>query len=370
MRNCPINLLLIKENSLDYSLIGEMLNEIKKFSFNLQKADRLSIGLACLAEGEIDLVLLDLFLPDSRGLATFDRVFAQAPEVPIIIIASSEDEKLALQAVEKGAQDYLFKGQIDVNLLNRAIGCAIERKRLEMELKKINIKLQQEIIEHKKTQKELKDSLREKLILLKEIHHRVRNNLQFVCSLLFLQKKYTNDKKNSRIFEDFLDRIKSMALVHEKLLESKSLVNINFAEYIKNLADTLFKKFGISDKIALFIDVEELIFGIESAVPCGLVLNELISNSLKHAFPGGRKGEIHLNLFKDKDIDDRITLMVNDNGLGFPKGLDFRNTESLGLKLINFLVLQLNGTIELDQSEGTTFTISFRQISPSLPTTL
>lgn len=218
MTNEPINILLIEDSPLDAGLIMEMLHKVKNFSFNLKHVTRLSTGLACLAEGGVDLVLLDLLLPDSLGLDTFDKIFAKAPDLPIIILPIVEDERLSMKAVENGAQDYLFKGEMDGNLLVRSIGYAMMRK---------------------KAQKELEEALHEKEILLKEIHHRVKNNLQVVCSLLYLQENYFEDEKYKKFFEDTQSRIKSMALVHDKLCHSKSLSHLNFAEYIKDTAAAL-----------------------------------------------------------------------------------------------------------------------------------
>jgi len=339
MTNEPINILMIEDSPLDAALIMEMLQKEKKFSFNLKHVSKLSTGLDCLAEGGFDLILLDLLLPDSLGVDTLDKVFAQAPDLPIIILSIVEDERLSMKAVEKGAQDYLFKGEMDGNLLVRSIGYAMMRK---------------------KAQKELEEALHEKEILLKEIHHRVKNNLQVVCSLLYLQENYFEDEKYKHFFEDTQSRIKSMALVHDQLCHSKSLSHINFAEYIKHTCGDLLHLYNPSDKIKFSMDVEDIELSIESAVPCGLILNELISNSLKHAFPGGEGGQIRLKFCRD--AGRQITLLVNDNGVGFPKDLDFKKTTSLGMKIVKLLVNQLSGAIALDRAEGTTFKISFPEL--------
>ena len=341
MKDKCLNILLIEDSKLDADLIREMLNKVKNFSFNLETVARLSTGLASLDKGGIDLVLLDLLLPDSQGLNTFNRVFAQEPEVPIIILSILEDERLAMKAVENGAQDYLFKGQLDNDLLARSIGYALMRKQAE---------------------KELRIALQEKEILLREIHHRVKNNLQVISSLLYLQERYIEDERYKYIFKDTRNRIKSMALIHDRLCHSPNLSNINFAEYIKDTANTLLQSYKTPDKIILSIDVEDIVISIESAVPCGLILNELISNSLKHAFPEGKEGEIQLSFYRS--AAGLITLMVSDNGVGFPNDFDFKDSKSLGMKLINLLVHQINGTLELDRTGGTSFKISFSEFWP------
>jgi two-component sensor histidine kinase len=142
------------------------------------------------------------------------------------------------------------------------------------------------------------------------------------------------------------------------LYQSKDLSKINFAEYVRNLGDHLLHSYGInSNTITLQAAIDDVFLGIDTAIPCGLIINELVSNSLKHAFPKGRRGEVRVELFSDDN--DGFTLVVSDNGIGFPRDLDFRNTKSLGLQLVMDLVEQLDGNIELDRNHGTTFKITF-----------
>jgi two-component sensor histidine kinase len=211
-------------------------------------------------------------------------------------------------------------------------------------------------------EKKLRASLEEKDLLLKEVHHRVKNNMQVIYSLLNLQSEHIEDPQALRMFKDSQNRVKSMAMVHEKLYRSEDLARINFAEYLRSLTIDLLRSYRAgSDRIQLKIDVQDAFLGIDSAIPCGLITNELVSNSLKHAFPADTKGEIHIELFKDDNGE--LTLTVSDNGIGFPEGVDFRNTESLGLQLVNTLTEQLGGTIELDRSCGTAFKIVFSEIN-------
>ena len=229
------------------------------------------------------------------------------------------------------------------------------------ELAKANEALRAEITARKQAEEQIRASLREKEVLLKEIHHRVKNNLQVISSLLYLQSKKIKDKQTFEILQDSQNRVRSMALVHERLYQSKDLARVDFAEYARNLASYIFRSHGVNaNVIKLKIKVDDVFLGIDMAVPCGLILNELVSNSLKHAFPGGREGEIRIELRSDDD--GQFTLMVSDNGVGIPKDLDFRNTESLGLQLVDTLVNQLEGTIELDRSGGTAFEITFTEL--------
>jgi PAS domain S-box-containing protein len=227
------------------------------------------------------------------------------------------------------------------------------------ELAKANEALQAEIAERKRAEEQIKASLREKEVLLKEIHHRVKNNLQVISSLLYLQSKNVKDKGTFGILQESQSRVRSMVLVHERLYQSPDLARIDFAEYIRSLANYLFRSYGVNTNvIQLRLNVDDVLLGVDTAIPCGLILNELVSNALKHAFPDGREGEVRIELRAD---DGQLTLIVSDNGVGLPQDLDFRDTESLGLQLVNTLVEQIEGTIELDRSDGTAFKITFTE---------
>ncbi|MEW6491122.1 MAG: PAS domain S-box protein [Cyanobacteriota bacterium] len=210
----------------------------------------------------------------------------------------------------------------------------------------------------KQAEELLKASLKEKEVLLKEIHHRVKNNLQIVSSLLQMQTRRTQDSQTSLILKDSKNRISSIALVHEKLYRSDDLANIDFAQYIPDLTTHLFESYKVRlEQVTLHIQIEEIFLEIETAIPCGLIINELVSNSLKYAFPGKRKGEIYVEFHTNKD--DTLTLIVRDNGIGIPEELDIETTTSLGLTLVQGLAEQLEGTLELDRSRGTVFKITF-----------
>lgn len=211
----------------------------------------------------------------------------------------------------------------------------------------------------------LRQTLHEKENLIKEIHHRVKNNLQIIHSMLNLQMSYVRDEKAIELFKESQNRVYSIALIHEKLYQSESLAKIDLPEYIRGLAGNLFLSYGVSERvITLKIDVERVAFDIDTLIPCALIVTELISNSLKHAFPGRSrsdavKGEIHLKLHHDSE--GKLLFTIGDNGAGMPAGHDIENSKSLGLKLVNVLVKQLRGTIQATGSgQGTEFTISFK----------
>ena len=215
-----------------------------------------------------------------------------------------------------------------------------------------------DITDRQHAEEQIRASLQEKEVLLKEIHHRVKNNLQIISSLLNLQSKYINDPSALQMFIDSQNRVKSMALIHEILFRSRDITKIDVAEYIKTISVQIFRSYGAYSKnISLNVQVKDIILDVDTAIPCGLIVTELISNSLKHAFREGMEGSININLFtNDSGI---LTLMVKDNGIGLRDYSDLQNVDSLGLKLVWTLVNQLSGKVEVDCTLGTTFMITF-----------
>jgi two-component sensor histidine kinase len=200
--------------------------------------------------------------------------------------------------------------------------------------------------------------LHEKEVLLKEIHHRVKNNLQVICSLVGLQADSSQDETVRAVLSDVTDRVRSMALVHEKLYQSSDLSQIDFAEYARGLLGYLWRAHGNAAAVVrLTLDLELVALPIDTAVPCGLILNELAGNALKHAFPGRSEGEVTVSL--RESVDGRICLCVDDNGVGLPAGLDWRQAQSLGLHLVQLLSRQLDAEVEYSGGEGTRFALVF-----------
>jgi PAS domain S-box-containing protein len=223
-----------------------------------------------------------------------------------------------------------------------------------------------DITERKQSEEQIRSSLREKEVLLKEIHHRVKNNLQIVSSLLSLQSEYIRDPEMLKIFSESQARVKSMALIHEKLYKSSNLAEIDFGEYVKDLAIQLFRSYGARQKgIALETELEPLSLVLDRAIPCGIIVNELVSNALKYAFPSGQRGTVYVKLY---GVDDHaMELVVGDTGIGIAEGMDVATSETLGLKLVTMLSKQLEGSLTLvrnpiykGSTSGTEFTIRFR----------
>ena len=213
-----------------------------------------------------------------------------------------------------------------------------------------------DISDRKRTEEKIKASLQEKEVLLKEVHHRVKNNLQIIDSLFRHQLRHTADKQAAEILKECQNRVNSMALIHEKLYQSKNISKIDISGYIRSLAANLFDSYNFNLNINLDIKTIDISLGIELAIPCGLIVNELVSNSLKYAFATD-KGEIKINFWTNNT--NSFVLVVSDNGVGIPENIDFDKIQTLGLKLVKSLVRQLEATIEINRSAGTEVIITF-----------
>ncbi len=306
-----------------------------------------------------------LWLED-RKLALIVKQDASEAFAPISILRNKILAIVISVAVLVFWVSFLFAGRITKPLQKLVEGAsAIGHGNLDYRIK---TQVQDEIgvLSHAfddmaKNLKALSISRDEKEVLLREIHHRVKNNMQVIVSLLSLQAEKVKEEKFTRMLKESQNRINAMSLVHEKLYKSHDLANIDFGEYVKSFVDTLAVSHGIgAGKVAINTRIEDISFDLENAIPCGLVINELVSNSLKYAFPGDRKGEVQviLNSINKKDLE----LIIKDNGIGLSKNFDFDNIETLGLSLTRTIVEhQLDGEIEIDRTNGTAFCITFKR---------
>lgn len=260
------------------------------------------------------------------------------------IIRNTTRRKLALEALER-TNDLLEK-----RVQERTAA-----------LLKTNEDLRNEVQQRKEAQEKINNSLQEKVVLLREIHHRVKNNLQVISSLLNLQSSYIEDAKALEIFRESQNRVRSMALIHEKLYQSKDLNKVDFSEYIDSLTSDLIRSYNIDrSRIKFKSNVQEILLGVDTAILCGLIINELISNSFKHAFPEDVSGEVAVELSKRES--EKYELIVRDNGVGLPEYIDYKNTDSLGLQLVVSLTDQLGGDISLTRNGCTEFKIIFTAV--------
>jgi two-component sensor histidine kinase len=350
----PIRILLVEDNAGDARLIQEMFSTERPGSYELTHLSRLSLALEHLTLAETDIVLLDLSLPDGEGLDNVRRVHGCAPHIPLVVITGRDDDNTVAEAMAVGAQDYLVKGQIETRALPRALRHAIERSLMLNRLAQANVELLRRV--------------NEKDLLLSEIHHRVKNSLQIVISLLSLESDRIEDPSVIAMLQSAANRVRSMASIHQTLYQSKDFAHVDFQQFLQSFAPTLVQSYSIfSDQIALDIQVAEVRLPIDAAIPCGLMVNELISNALKHAVPQARKGTISVKF--SCDADDYATLSVGDDGVGIPAGLDFDNSGTLGVQLIALLAGQVGGTVRILPPPENRFEIRFPIVEASFKAT-
>lgn len=463
----PIKILLIEDNPGDARLVVEYLKTDETFLYELHVVSSLKDINTDLKP---DIILLDLNLPGSIGIETFDLVYSIYPEIPIIVQTGLNDSQVGYETVCKGAQDYLVKGTFSGSLLIKTLLYGIERNKLIQnlryekskgereriiseifrnasvaiyrttidgeflvvnpamgkmfgytaeEFKTLNAKelypeakdrlnfrklleekkvitgfeevlikkdktilytlessklvtdengniffegVIEDITKRKEAEEALTESLKEKDVLLRELYHRTKNNMQVISSLLALKADLINDESAKNILNEMGARIRAIALIHQKLYQSKNLSRIDLKEYIKDLAKLLTDSYKTtSGKISLVLELESVNVLIDTAIPCGLIINELITNSLKYAFPGDREGKISIKLHQSKD--GVIALEIADNGIGIPEDKDLLNSGSLGIQLIKSIAeYQLFGDIDFQTKNGVSCIINLKDI--------
>ncbi|MEL7010877.1 MAG: response regulator [Cyanobacteria bacterium J06648_1] len=413
------NILIVDDNPTNLSVIVDYLED-SGLSVLVSQDGESSLKRAKYAKPGI--ILLDVLMPGIDGYETCIRLKDESvtKDIPVIFMTALSSTEDKIKGFEVGAVDYVTKpiqpeevlARIKLHLQlrhmnsnqarqNEILTAEIEQRkivqkrlsqinhRLEQEvgdritaqnaLKKLNEnleaivekrtvllaqsnkQLQQEVTERQQAEAKLKNSLSEKEILLKEIYHRVKNNLLVVSSILELQTNYIADPEIVKMLRNSQDRIHSMALVHEQLYRSDNLKEIDLNVYIKALLSKISDSHSNSEKeIALNINTESINLNIETAHSFGLIINELVTNALEHAFVERRQGNIWINLSRTNNAE--IVLIIKDDGVGVPPDFDFNNSNSLGLKLVRILTRQIEGEIELDFTQGTSYKITFSEL--------
>ncbi len=332
---------------------------------------------------EIALVIADQIMPGIKGDELLIKIHSFYPRVLTIMLTGQASATAVGNAVNAAnLYRYLTKPWEEVDLIltvkealkrytctqaleekNQALQqltTSLEQKVTErtQELTQINVVLQQEIKERHQIEAQLKSSLNEKEILLKEIHHRVKNNLQIVSSLLDFQAATVEDTKIIDILADSQNRIQSMALIHEHLYQAQNLAQVQFDQYINRLVSHLCWTFDERiGQITPSIQVNPIQLNLETAIPCGLVVNELVTNAFKHAFPNGQLGTVEVHFYQDPQ--DKLNLAISDNGIGIDPKIDLNNCDRLGLRLVKILARQLNATVQFETHSGTTVKLAF-----------
>ena len=362
----------ISDAAISSDSLEELFQSIHRVISDLMPASNFYIALY---DKSSDLLTFPYFVDEydpapnpkkpGRGLTEYvmrtGRPLLASPEVFAELIKQGEVESVGAPSI-----DWLG---VPLNIDGRTIGVLVvqtytEGVRYGEEEKNILKFVSDQVamtIHRKRAEARIKAQLQEKDVLLKEVHHRVKNNMQVISSLLNLQSRRLKDPAVFEMFKESQRRIRSMALIHERLYQSSDLSRIEFSEYLRNLATHLFHSYQVdTSRVQLKIEAEEVHLNINTAIPCGLIVNELVSNALKHGFPEGRKGQLQIELRRIPG--DGYVLGVTDDGVGFPEGLDFRKTETLGMQIISTLVEQIDGRLELNRDKGTAFRLEFNEL--------
>ena len=370
-------ILFVEDDMID-QMAFERFAKRENFPYDYIIAGSIRETLELLPSEKFDATVVDYLLGD--GIA-FD-LFEQLADIPTIVVTGIGNEEIAVNAMKAGAYDYLIKDSEGnyLKTIAMTVENAIKRKQAEVELRKHREHLEElvelrtaelktEIEERKRAEIDLQRSLKEKEVLLRELHHRVKNNLQVISSLLDLQSEDVKDQQAYEVFLEAQNRIRSMAHIHEQLYQSSNLAELNVSSYIEQLVHTLLQSYGKTN-ISPQIRIEKVSLDMDMAVSCGLIVNELVSNALKYAFPLGASSAESANseilvALSQKD-GHMLSLMIRDNGIGL-SGMSFDESQSLsfGLRLVKMLTRQLKGDIDIDGSQGTCVTIVFPIPHPS-----
>ncbi|HEX9934357.1 MAG TPA: histidine kinase dimerization/phosphoacceptor domain -containing protein [bacterium] len=338
----PLSILYLEDNDMDVELVESRL-DAEKIEHRLTHAKTAQQFVQLLQKNAIayDIMLVDYSLPGYDGLSALKKAKAVFPDMPVIIFSGAIGEEIAIETLKQGATDYVLKHRISQLIP------AIRRALLEKE----------EHRKRKEAEEKIQKSLQEKEILLREIHHRVKNNLQIMYSLLNLQSRQIQDDQIRDTCRGCKNRIYTMSLVHEQLYLSENLSSINFKESIEGMINKLFKPYLLSAGISMKLQIEDVFLPINISIPLSLIVNELIDNAIKYAFPDSRKSTILVALRPSGKKSYEI--VVQDNGVGLPASIRLEKTKTMGLHLVNLLVQQIEGKARIQRKNGTAFKIEF-----------
>lgn len=337
-----VEVLMLEDNEDDASLIQMELEKAGYF-INHKRVQTEEEFKRNLSNYPWDVVISDYNMPGFNGIEALNIVRKMDPDMPFILVSGTVGEEFAVESVIAGAHDYVMKDNL------KRIPVAVQR---EIRNKKLRD-------EKRLSDQKIRESLKEKDVMLKEIHHRVKNNLAVISALLTMQSDYVEDEQSRKMFQDSVSRIKSMALIHEKLYQSEMLAQIEIGAYLEELVKNIKETYSKDDtEIDVCVTTENLTMDITRAIPCGLIVNELLANAFKHAFPGKTKGRIHLNLEKCKD-PEKYCLEISDDGVGVGDQYIKGEKSSLGYTIIRGLARQISADLHVDNREGTTVSLVF-----------
>ncbi|HMD49604.1 MAG TPA: histidine kinase dimerization/phosphoacceptor domain -containing protein [Bryobacteraceae bacterium] len=348
----PLRLLHIEDSLSDAALTERALTRAG-YQVLSERVENIQGMKAALAKQPWDVIIADYRLPDFDAPAALSLLQESGLDIPFIMVSGAIGEELAVAIMRAGAQDYLLKDDMArlapaVEREIRDAGARRKRSQAELALSESRERfIEQAIALERQTV-----LLQQRETMLREIHHRVKNNMQVMSSLLSLQSRAASNEEIRRMLEDDQNRIQSMALLHEILYQSQDLALVDFSKYLLRMVDHLFRSYGVNSRqIRLHSDLDPIAIDLDDALPTGLLISEVISNSLKHGFPEGRSGEIRILLRRQSA--GTVSLVLSDSGVGLPAGLDWTTSRSLGLRLVRALADQLRASLDIRSQGGT-----------------
>jgi len=350
--------LQVEDSESDAALVRRHL-EKAGYEVYSERVDDAENMRAALTRTGWDIIICDYHIPQFGAPAALHLLQEMHQDVPFIVVSGVAGEEVAVETMRLGARDYVMKDKLQRlapaverelrDARNRLLAAQAEKELAQSELRN---REQQETLDRQT------EALRRTETVLQEIHHRVRNNLQVIGSLLRLQARAAANEQTRELLQDLDNRIRSMALLHESLYDSENVGLVDFPRYIESVTRYLLSSNGARrEHIRMHTELAPLALDIDVALPCGLILNEAISNSLRHGFPEGRKGEIRIVL--EKDSSGSATLLVADDGAGIAEPVDPAHARSLGFRLMNMMTRQLNATLDIQSRYGTEVRLLF-----------
>ena len=341
---------------------------LEDYDYETLEAEDGQEGIEIIKGSSPDLVLADLRMPNVDGLQVLDYVSTHEPEIPVIVVSGTGNINDVIEALHLGAWDYILKPVEDLNILLFAVRRALEKVRLSEENRRYREDLEDQVSEKTRAleqanaklqsiNKELRNSLEEKEVLLREVHHRVKNNMQVIMSLMNLQKPLYRDSFDVRLIDKSINRIQAMAMAHEQLYRTEDFTRINLDAYLNGMVNEIIRnKTSVGDNFDVRVDAQDIFMGIDLAIPIGLIIHELADNAIEHAYPDDKTGNIAISTMHN---EGRYTITVADYGVGLPAGIDIENSTSLGFMLVQTLASQIDAKLEIQKQDGTMVKLEF-----------
>lgn len=348
----PLRVLQVEDSASDAALIERVLTRSGYVVYTERVVNEQEMR-AALAKHPWDLIIADYRLPEFGAPSALSILHESGEDIPFIVVSGAIGEEVAVAMMRAGAQDYLLKDDL------ARLAPAVEREIRDVHTRRQRFQAELALTQRDQELQRQSVLLRQRETMLREIHHRVKNNMQVMSSLLSLQSRAVSNPAVSRMLEDNQNRIQSMALLHEILYQSEDLAMVDFSKYVRRIVEHLFRSYGIDHRqIRLHAELDSVCLELDDALPCALLISEVISNSLKHGFPNRREGDVCIEL--RSDIGNKVSIALSDNGVGLPEDVDWTTSRSLGLRLVRALAEQLRATLDVRSRGGTEVKLIFQ----------